>query len=84
LYFWLAFAKARPDDAMHPYLHRLVSEKTFQKIKSGTKNWLIECMNCHHKRDFWGTGGLRGGGVGISAVAQHYGCTGRDGTLGCE
>ncbi len=60
----LAFAKARPDDAMHPYLNRLVPEKIFQRIKSGTKNWLIECMDCHHKRDFWETGGLRGGGVG--------------------
>ena len=60
-----------PSDAAHPFLYRAVPTRLYQWIKRGTRNWLVECGQCGHKRDFWDAGGLRGGGVGEPRVRFH-------------
>ena len=57
-------AKDAPDDAMHRFLHWLLPSHVFKSIKKGTREWLIECNKCGHRRDLWAAGFVRSGGVG--------------------
>ena len=47
----------------HRFLKIILPETLFEKIKAGTKLWLLECP-CGHKRDLWNAGGLRYKAVG--------------------
>ncbi len=47
----------------HRLLKAIVSERTFEKLRAGTKEWLLECP-CGYKSDLWEEGGVRGGGLG--------------------
>ena len=44
--------------AEHWFLKKLLPEHWFEAVKSGTKQWLMECP-CGFKRDFWDAGGVR-------------------------
>lgn len=43
----------------HRFLKFILPEKWFEAVKAGTKQWLIECRSCGHKRDIWDEGGIR-------------------------
>ncbi len=49
--------------AKHLFLKFILPERMFVAIKSGTRNWLIECP-CGYKRDLWDAGGVRYKGFG--------------------
>lgn len=53
-----------PGDAAHPFLRWVLPDRIFRAIERGTREWLIECGSCGHRRDFWEAGGVRGKGVG--------------------
>ena len=63
--------KEAPGDAAHPFLLWLLPEKTFRKLESDTRQWLIECAKCGHKRDFWEAGGVRSGASGNPKNYNH-------------
>lgn len=54
------FLPNAPKPGEHRVLQAMLSDNTFDSIKSGTKQWLIECR-CGHKRDYWEVGGVRNG-----------------------
>ena len=43
----------------HRFLKFILPEKWFEAVKSSTKEWLIECPSCSHKRDVWDIGGVK-------------------------
>ncbi len=53
-----------PADAMHPFLYWVLPTKAYKSLERETRQWLIECGACEHKRDYWEAGGVRSGGFG--------------------
>jgi hypothetical protein len=42
----------------HRFLKFILPSRTFEAVKAGTKEWLMECP-CGHMRDVWDEGGTR-------------------------
>ncbi len=56
----------------HRWLRRLLPERAFRALETGTRQWLIECP-CGRTQDFWDTGGVRYKAVG--EPRQLYACS---------
>ena len=48
--------------AKHKLLKLILPESTFESLREGTKEWLVECP-CGARRDLWEAGGIKGGGA---------------------
>jgi hypothetical protein len=44
--------------AEHRFLRFILPARAFAAVRTGTKQWLMECT-CGHKRDLWDLGGVR-------------------------
>ena len=66
-----ALAISSPADAKHPFLHRVLPTRAYRAIERGTREWLIECGQCAHKRDLWEAGGVRHKGAGEPRKWNH-------------
>ena len=47
-----------PQPGDHRFLRAVLSERAFEAVQNGTRQWLFEC-SCGHKADLWEMGGVR-------------------------
>jgi len=45
--------------AEHRFLTFVLPPRALAAVRAGTREWLMECRSCGHKRDLWDEGGVR-------------------------